>query len=80
MIKITIEVWPRGFETNKRTVATAIIANDISGTKTNGNYWAKLYKRRKAPWKEVKITGFPRQKLSVWELLYRILKEAELEG
>ena len=71
MLKITVEIWPKGLEEEKRVLCTAKIFNDLTGTLTSGNYkavfsrtddWSKV-------WKKVELKGFPRRKLGPWHLL-----------
>lgn len=77
MIKITAELLPYGSEVGKRHLGTLIIANTGTGTKRQGNYRYMLYKAGSTVrrWKEGEITGFPRLRLLVWDLLYRILQD-----
>lgn len=75
MIRITIELWPKGDEQRKRHLGTIDIANDGAGTATSGNYVARL-SRRGAPlstWKTTKVKGFPRKRLGAYDLLFRVL-------
>lgn len=77
MIRVTIELLPHGFETDKETLGVVEIANDGTGTLTNGSYRYKLFKRgMKGIWKSGGVSGFPRQKLGSYDLLYRVLKAA----
>lgn len=81
MIRVTIELLPYGFETNKKTIGVVEIANDGQGTLTKGNYTYSLSKeppiaKTKGIWKSGNITDFPRQKLGPYDLLYRVLKSA----
>lgn len=78
MIRITVELVPRGNENKKRVIGTAVIANDASGTPKIGNYEAALSTRHKKPrvWKSVAVDHFPRQRLGAWDLLYRVLRAA----
>ena len=77
MIRVTVELVPQGDESRAKTLHTAVIANDGSGTKDRGNYRFSLSRKGSArPWKEGRISGFPRKRLGTWHLLYRVLKEA----
>lgn len=75
MIKITIELYRFGNPSDKKTLATATIANDCTGTQSRGNYTYKLAKASGKLWKSGKIKGFSRKSRSVWRLLYLILKD-----
>ena len=78
MIKITVELLPFGFEENKKTLGIMKIWNDITGTKTKGNYQFSISKNNEPNqiWKRGFINGFPRKRLGSWDLLYRCLKIA----
>lgn len=70
MIRITVEMWPGGSEENKRTLATADIANDGTGDRDTGNYIAKFFgKSRRAPLRASHLIGFKRSEYTVWWLV-----------
>ena len=77
MLKVTIEIWPGGSPVGKRELATGIIGNDLTGTKTRGNYKARFTKvgKSNAIYKKVRVENFPRTRKTAWELLYLALKE-----
>lgn len=78
---MTIELVPMGDEARARTIHTAVIANDGTGTKSQGNYRYALSRRGSTkPWKVGKLHGFPRLRLGAWQLLYRVLAEALDQG
>jgi len=74
MLKITLELLPKGSEANKRHLGTIEIAN-TGGTLTRGNYRVRLSKRGKPNqiWKEGEIISFPRKRRGAYDLLYRAL-------
>jgi hypothetical protein len=74
VLRITIELVPRGDESLKRHLGTIIIAL-VGGTPTRGNYRVWLSKRGKPTqvWKEGQVTDFPRRRLGAYDLLYRAL-------
>lgn len=74
MIRVTVELLPGGYETNKRKLAQVYISNDCTGTRTRGNYCAKLWRRRFQPWRTTEVKDFPRTRLGALDLLYRVLK------
>jgi len=76
MIKITIEMWPRGYEQNKKKIAEMTIVNDGSGTKTKGNYYFNMWLKRFAPWKSGKIENFSRGSKNIYYLIQQCLNEA----
>lgn len=79
MLRITIELWPRGWADNKRTIATMDVWNDGTGTEDRGNYSYRIYRGgytgRPNPrlGKQGKLLNYPRLSYPVWELIRRIL-------
>jgi len=73
MIRVTVELLPLGGELCKKHLGTAIIANNLTGTRESGNYNVKLSKigRPGQTWKKATIEGFPRlsTKYGAWDLL-----------
>lgn len=79
MIRITVEIVPKGMEQHKRTIAYAEICNDGTGTPTRGNYLMRLMAvgRRKVSgekyrgrcFKQTEIWDYPRKQLHVWNLI-----------
>jgi hypothetical protein len=54
-----------------------VIANDGTGTANQGNYWGKLYgKKKDVVLRSAVVRGFPRKRLLAHDLLYRILRNA----
>ena len=74
MIKITVELWPLGSEKHKKEIASMKIWNDGTGTKSMGNY--KYQSNLSRTWKSGSIEKFPRQRLNVWDLIFRVLYNA----
>ena len=72
MIRITIELCPRGDTKNTKLLGTAIISNDGTGTDQIGNYNITLNKGGKFL-KKGRLEGFPRKKFGVWDLLFDCL-------
>ena len=74
MIKIKIEIIPflRGEE---ETMATGIIKNNGTGSKTNGNYSFIFYNKAGSVWKAGKFHGFKHTRYIVWRLIYLCLKK-----
>lgn len=77
MIRITVELIPRGDVANKQHLGTADIINDGTGTRRG---------QPTSTWKTGHLTGFPRLKFGAWDLLFmalaatigkRMLKRAE---
>lgn len=86
MIRVTIEMVPRGDESAKYVMGTMEIANEGTTTlqdKTRGDYLARIQQVRHGPhaqmrksWREVQLYGFPRKYLGVYDLIYQVLHEA----
>lgn len=78
MIRVTIELVPRGDETKTRILCRGIIANDGSGTLRRGNYRFALsqQKRLTATAREGEVKDFPRLSKNVWHLLKLVLNQA----
>ena len=78
MIRVTIELFPRGSVRRSRVISTIVIANDGTGSLTNGNYDVDLMTMGRAPriWRKVRVENFPRRRLLVVDLLYRALRAA----
>lgn len=76
MIKVIIELWPRGDESRKSVLGEIDICNDGKSKNPRiGNYNARLKKfGGKGTWKSGNVSGFPRKALGPYDLLYRILK------
>ncbi len=75
MLRITIELLPKGEEAKSRHLGTIYISN-VGGTPTRGDYRFRLSKRGKPNqvWKKGAITDFPRRRLGAYDLLYRALR------
>lgn len=73
MLRVTVQLIPRGDETKTRTLATLEIANDGTGDENTGNYRGRLlaeYGRRDGV-----VRGFRRKTQSVWTLVGTFLKQ-----
>lgn len=79
VIRIKVELVPFGVG-KPREIARAEIANDGTGTRARGNYRVTLWRKQRRPWREVRVRGFPRLRLSVWHLLARALDRALAPG
>lgn len=78
MIKITIELWPFGLESNKRKIGEMVIYNDGTGTKEIGAYnawWKRVPGRKKH---ESRVVGFPRLRDNVFDLMRAALNNEKL--
>jgi hypothetical protein len=75
VIRIRIDLIPGGVGA-PRHLGTVTIANDCTGSKGSGNYVAKLSTKRAGRlWRQTRVKGFPRQRLGVYDLLYRVLRD-----
>jgi len=74
MILINLEMLPQGFQKGKRNLGTIRIWNNGTGTLSSGNYSYKITKGNKVK-AEGCITGFPRKREDVFDLLHLVLKD-----
>lgn len=75
MIRITVELIPKGDETRKRTLATMEIANDATGTTEVGNYTGTLHAEyTPKDGRKGRVMNFNRRRQSVWSLVGAFLK------
>lgn len=76
MLRVNIELWPGGRESQKRDMGTLIIANDGSGDQEIGNYTYTISKwKNEGVWRRGGIKEFNRVKFGSWDLLFRVLRE-----
>ena len=78
MVVIKLELWPGGDQSRARPLGLLTITNDGTGREGVGNYRVeashagKYFGRRKEPYKQGKVKGFPRTwspyKLLAWAL------------
>ena len=71
MIRVTIELWPKGDRRRARHLGTVAISNDATGTLTRGNYVVRLSRRKQpeSPWRTARVERFPRRRLGpYWAL------------
>jgi hypothetical protein len=78
MVVVKIEIWPRGEESEAKTIAVARIANDGTGTTSHGNYAVSLshsgkFYGRPGPWKTGRVQKFNRL-WSPYHLVFYALK------
>ncbi|MFO0940122.1 MAG: hypothetical protein U0930_05080 [Pirellulales bacterium] len=75
MIRVTVELVPKGIEERKRTLGVLEIANDTTGNQEIGNYNAVLhaeYTDRNS--RHGRVENFHRSTQSVWSLVGAFLK------
>lgn len=76
MIVIKIELWPLGFESQKREIGRMHITNKGTNTGNRGDYRVDLMRRGTTD--KVLRTGdvdnFPRKSNSVWKLVLKSLR------
>jgi hypothetical protein len=73
-IRVRIELVRHGVE-QPVEIARADLWNDLSGTRTRGNYRYRLYSKGRL-WREGKAGGFERLQKNVWWLLMLICRNA----
>lgn len=75
MIRITVEMFPGGDESRKRTLRTLEIANDATGTVETGHYSGVLHAEYTPPQgRRGRVRNFNRRRQSVWSLVGAFLK------
>src|SRR5687768_13951186 len=80
MIVVKVELWPGGNESRSRSLGTAFIVNNGTGTAKLGNYDVALMKMRDATqvYRLGRLTGWVRRK-SPWNLLMLAIATAEMQ-
>lgn len=75
MLRVTIDMVPRGEEARAHTIGIVEIANDGRGSRTRGNYMVRLAKRGQPTqtWRQGAVTDFPRQTKGPYDLLLHAL-------
>jgi hypothetical protein len=75
MLRVTIEVVPRGDESRKRHLGTVEIVNDGTGNEYRGNYAVRLAKfgRPNHNWLRGVVRGFDRVRRGPYDLLLQCL-------
>lgn len=80
MLRITIELVPKGDERRKHVVCIGEIHNDATSEDEHiGNYqcwFSKFAPRTHEVWKYADVKGFPRKLRGHWDLIYLALKDA----
>lgn len=75
MIRVTVELLPKGDATRARVLGRMEIANDGTGNGEEGNYQATLHAEyTPATGRKLRVLGFKRRRQSVWTLVGIILK------
>jgi hypothetical protein len=75
MLRVIVELHPHGRAEDKKTLAIMNIANTGQGSSELGHYEYCSFDERKKHDRLGFIKGFPRLKLTAWDLLYRILRK-----
>lgn len=75
MIVVKVEMWPGGDKSRKRSLGSMSIAN-VSGNDKLANYIYELYGAKGITMNSGNIMHYPRKRLHVFNLLYRILVDA----
>lgn len=83
MIRITVEMVPKGDRSKAFTLAQGIISNDGTGNETTSNYIYGLSGQAKRPGHDPgiqisgRVMGFPRKREDVWALLLHCLQNGD---
>ena len=86
MLKVIIEMWPKGQKEGKFVHSKAIIYNNVQETMETGGtygtyegYFTQSYKFNPHKiWKTGRIEGIHRQNRGVWDILFCLLYKAGL--
>jgi hypothetical protein len=75
MLRVTIEVVPKGDENRRRHLGTVEIANEGTGSTELGNYAVRLAKfgRPQQHWMKGAVRGFDRLRRGPYDLLLQCL-------
>lgn len=75
MIRVTVELIPKGDESRARRLGELRIANDGTGNQILGNYRGTLEAEYTGPsGRTGRVNGFNRRQQSVWSLVGAFLK------
>lgn len=75
MIRVTIELVPKGDETRKRVLGTMVVCNDGTGNELLGNYNGTLHAEYTGSGgRPGRVMNFRRTRQSVWSLVGAFLK------
>lgn len=75
MLRVTVELVPQGREDRKRTLVVGTIAN-MGKDPRKGTYKIRLYDVLDRPYRSAVITGWPRTRRHVWQLVREALDAA----
>lgn len=76
MIIVTVDLISGISESRNRRLATLHIINDGTGSKTRGNYIVQAYGPSGQKGKSGAVKDYPREAVSVLNLVHRALQEA----
>jgi hypothetical protein len=76
MIYVRVELWPLGFREKAKVLGEAFITNTGRGNKNVGHYTYRINGKLGRHMSSGEVTGFPRQRLHMWDLLKRVLVAA----
>lgn len=83
MIRITVEMVPKGDDSRAWTMAQGVIANDGTGTETVGTYVYGFSGQAQTPGHDPgirisgRLTGFRRKRSNVWHLIAECLTQGD---
>jgi len=74
MLVVRIELWPNGWEEQKKVLGEARIVNDMTGSVQTGNYKAVIRGKRGTSIAFGSVCGFKRKRFGAWYLLAGVLE------
>lgn len=80
MIVVTIEMWPKGNRDRARELGQMTITNDGSNPYRpfKGNYTVTKRLKTLRSAKRTRVINWPRESRTVWELVFKALKNFEV--
>ncbi len=76
MIRVEMELFPKGRDAGRKTLGTVIIVNDGTGTAARGNYVWRIIGRSGRTMRAGTLTDYPRERYHPTVLLKRVLDKA----
>lgn len=81
MLRVTVEIVPHGVEADKRVIGVLEIANDGTGTASDGCYFVKSFITEGTPDREKLPRRIKHKRaLGFWPLIARCLSKIGLEA
>ncbi len=76
MIRVTVEIIPKGDESKKDTIGIMEISNDLSHANNEFGNYDVLIKTADYVRSDIRVENFPKKGLKFWALIAKSLKNA----